>query len=139
MYQPAARLYKNTDFRDGLLDRKGRLWIANLNDGVKVIDPASGQEINLWPDKENRKLLNLTYIKGILEGIDGRIWVATCSRGLFYFDEKRAEFINIESLPVNKGKYIGGDCINGLQRTADGSILISSWGAYPNSQAQVRS
>ncbi|QDK82533.1 hypothetical protein EXU85_29560 [Spirosoma sp. KCTC 42546] len=128
VWQPAARLYKNTDFRDGLLDRKGRIWIANLNEGVKVVDPATNQELNLWPEKENRKLLNLTYIKGILEGIDGRIWVATCSRGLFFFDEKRAEFINIESLPANKGKLIGGDCINGMQRTADGSILISSWG-----------
>ncbi|QMW01392.1 sensor histidine kinase [Spirosoma foliorum] len=127
-WEPATRLFKNTDFRDGLLDRKGRLWIANLNDGVKVIAPTTGQEIKLWPEKENKKLLTLTYIKGILEGVDGRIWVATCSRGLFFFDEKRAEFINIESLPINKGKIIGGECIIGMNLTPDGSILISGWG-----------
>ena len=128
VWQPATHLFKNTDFRDGLLDRKGRLWIANLNEGLKVIDPITNQELKLWPDKEARKLLHFTYVKGIIEGIDGRIWVASCSRGLFFFDEKRAEFINIEAVPGNKGKIIGGDCINGMQRTADGSILIASWG-----------
>ena len=128
VWQPATRLFKNTDFRDGLLDRKGRLWIANLNEGIKVIDPVTNQVHNLWSAKETRKLLKMTYIKAILEGIDGRIWVATCSRGLFFFDESRAQFINIESLPGNKGKIIGGECINGMQRTPDGSILISSWG-----------
>ncbi len=127
-WPPATQLFKNTDFRDGLLDRKGRLWIANLNEGLKVIDPRTNREIKLWSAREDRKLLNLTYIKGILEGVDGRIWVATCSRGLVYFDELRAEFINIESLPGNKGRLIGGDCINGMQRTPDGSILIASWG-----------
>ena len=128
VWQPAAHLFKNTDFRDGLLDRKGRLWIANLNEGLKVIDPLTNRLLNLWSAKENRKLLNFTYLKAIQEGVDGRIWVATCSRGLFFFDEQKREFINIETLPGNKGKIIGGDCINGMQRTADGSILIASWG-----------
>ena len=128
VWEPTARLFKNTDFRDGLVDRKGRIWIANLNEGIKVIDSRTNQEIKLWSEKETRTLLHLTYIKGILEGIDGRIWVASCSRGLLYFDEKQGKFINIETIPGNKGKIIGGDCINGMQRTPDGSILIASWG-----------
>jgi ligand-binding sensor domain-containing protein len=133
VWEPATRLFKNTDFRDGLLDRKGRLWVVNLNDGLRVIDPKTGQEIKLWSEKEARDWQQFTYMKGIQEGIDGRIWVATCSRGLYFFDEKRPKgaapgFTNIETLPGNKGKLIGGDCINGMQRTADGSILIASWG-----------
>ncbi len=132
-WQPAARLFTNTDFRDGLLDRKGRLWIVNLNEGIKVIDPLTNQELKLWSEKENRKLLTLTYMKGIQEGIDGRIWVATCSHGVFFFDERPRNgaapgFVNIETLPANKGKIIGGDCINAMQLTADGSLLIASWG-----------
>ncbi len=127
-WEPAARLYKNTDFRDGLIDRKGRLWIVNLNEGIKVIDSRTNRELPLWSAEESHKLLHLTYLKGIQEGIDGRIWVATCSRGVFFFDERRTKFINIETLPSNKGKRIGGDCINGMERTADGSLLIASWG-----------
>ncbi len=136
LWQPAARLFKNTDFRDGLLDRKGRIWIANLNEGLKVIDPVTNKELRMWSAKESRKLLNFTYVKGIQEGIDGRIWVATCSRGLFFFDEKRARFINIQTLPGNKGKILGGECINGMQQTADGSILISSWGGVSKISAK---
>ena len=133
VWPTAARLFKNTDFRDGLIDRKGRLWLVNLNEGIKVIDPKTNQEIKLWSDTEGRKLQNMTYIKAIEEGIDGRIWVATCSRGLYFFAEKRANgaapgFTNIEDLPINKGRLIGGDCINGMQQTPDGSILIASWG-----------
>jgi ligand-binding sensor domain-containing protein len=136
LWEPTARLFKNTDFRDGLLDRKGRLWIANLNEGLKVIDPLTNQEVKLWSDKEAGKLLNLTYVKGVLEGIDGRIWVATCSRGLFFFDEKQSQFINIDKLSDNKGIRIGGDCINGMRRTTDGSILISSWGGVSKISAK---
>jgi ligand-binding sensor domain-containing protein len=128
IWAPATRLFQYTDFRDGLLDRKGRFWIANLNEGLKVIDYLTGREIKLWSDKVNRELQNPTFVKAILEGIDGRIWVATCTKGLFYFDEKQAQFVNIESLPANKGKLIGGDCINGMQLTNNGSVLIASWG-----------
>jgi ligand-binding sensor domain-containing protein len=128
LWKPSVELFKNKDFRDGLLDRKGRLWIANLNEGLKVIDPKTNQEIKLFTDEEGRKLVQLSYVKGIVEGDDGRIWVASCSRGLFFFDEAHSKFVNIEKLPENKGLRIGGDCINGMQKTADGSILIASWG-----------
>ncbi|NIJ51545.1 histidine kinase [Dyadobacter arcticus] len=128
LWKPGTELFKNRDFRDGLMDRKGRLWIANLNEGLRVIDPKTNTELKLWMDKEMRKLINLSYIKGILEGQDGKIWIATCSRGLFFYDEKRREFTNIEKLKFNKGRRLGGDCINGMQLTTDGSILVASWG-----------
>lgn len=127
-WAPASALFKNTDFRDGLLDRKGRLWIANLNEGLKVIDPATKKEIRLWNKDQDKKLMNQSYIKALLEGADGKIWIATCSRGLFYFDEKKGVFINLEELAFNKGRRIGGDCINGMQPGRDGSVLIASWG-----------
>lgn len=127
-WEPAQRLFKNPDFRDGLVDRKGRLWIVNLNEGIRVLDPATNREVRLWADKEADKLLHFTYVKAIEEGMDGRMWIASCSRGLFYLDEAKGAFVNIEELPENKGKRIGGDCINGISRTPDGSILIASWG-----------
>lgn len=122
------QLFHNTDFRDGLLDRKGRLWIANLNEGLKVLDPKTGQELHLWQAPQGRKLVNQSYIKGIREAPDGKIWIATCSGGLFYFDEKTGRFTNLEELPGNKGKRLGGDCINAIQIASDGSILVASWG-----------
>lgn len=119
---------RNVDFRDGLLDRKGRLWIANLNEGLKVFDPVTNKELHLWAPEEGRKLVHQNYVKGIRETPDGRIWIAACSRGLFFFDEKKAVFTNIQELTVNKGRRLGGDCINGIQVAPDGSILVASWG-----------
>ncbi len=119
---------RNIDFRDGLLDRKGRLWIANLNEGLKVFDPVTNKELHLWAPEQGKKLVHQNYIKGIRETPDGRIWIAACSRGLFFFDEKKAVFTNIQELAVNKGRRLGGDCINGIQVAPDGSILVASWG-----------
>jgi ligand-binding sensor domain-containing protein len=119
---------RNTDFKDGLLDRKGRLWIANLNEGLKVFDPVTNKELHLWAPEQGRKLVHQNYVKGIRETPDGRIWIAACSRGLFFFDEKKAVFTNIQELAVNKGRRLGGDCINGIQVAPDGSVLVASWG-----------
>jgi ligand-binding sensor domain-containing protein len=127
-WRPGTRLFRNPDFRDGLVDKKGRLWIANLNEGLKVIDPSTNKELHLWTAEQGHKLVNQSYIKGIREGKDGRLWIATCSRGLFFFDEEKAVFTNIQELPVNKGKRLGGDCINAIQVAADGNILVASWG-----------
>ena len=129
----ASHLFTSVEFRDGLVDRKGRFWIANLTEGLKVVDPSTNTEHKLWPDSVGRQLSHNNYVKAILEGANGKIWVATCPNGLYYFDERPANpsqsrFINIRELPVNKNKYLGGLCLNALQLGNDGSILIASWG-----------
>ncbi len=128
VWSPAARLFTTRDFRDGLLDRRGRIWLANIAEGLKVIDPTSGNELKLWSEKAARRLFTNNFAKALLEGGDGRIWVATCSNGLYFFDEKARDFVNVESLPVNKGVRIGGECINSLAQGPGGSILIACWG-----------
>ena len=124
----APHLFTSTEFRDGLLDRKGRFWIGNLTEGLRVIDPITYAEHKLWPDSVGRQLVHNNYVKTISEGADGKIWVATCPNGLYYFDEKKATFVNIRQLPVNKGKDLSGLCINGLQRGSHGSMLVATWG-----------
>ena len=53
-FKSAEYLFKGTDFRDGLVDRKGRFWIASQNEGLKVIEMESGREVVLWPESESR-------------------------------------------------------------------------------------
>ncbi|MVM33081.1 hypothetical protein GO755_23775 [Spirosoma sp. HMF4905] len=124
----ASRLFTSTEFRDGLLDRKGRFWIANLTEGLKVVDPTTATELKLWPESMAKQLCKNNYVKAITEGTDGKIWIATCPNGLYYFDELRASFVNILDLPVNKGKSLSGLCINAVQRGEGGSMLVASWG-----------
>lgn len=130
-WKPGERLFKNQDFKDGLLDRKGRFWIANFNEGLKVVDLKTNSEVKLWDAGEGqKKLIDQSYIKGIVEGKDGRIWIATCSRGLFFFDEQQHCFANIETVPANirKRAKLGGDCINSLVLSPKGNVLVASWG-----------
>ncbi|MBD2702105.1 histidine kinase [Spirosoma sp. BT702] len=128
----APHLFTSTEFRDGLLDRKGRLWIANLTEGLKVIDPKTGVEHKIWAESEHRLLIQNNYVKTICEAEDGKIWIATCPKGLYYVDEQagsgKGKFVDIRTLPVNKGKSLGGLCLNALQRGTNGSVLVASWG-----------
>jgi ligand-binding sensor domain-containing protein len=124
----ANRLFTSTEFRDGLIDRKGRFWIAHMTEGLKVINPATNAEIKLWPDSVGQQLVRNNYLKTVIEAPDGKIWVGTCPNGLYYFDEATARFINIRSLPSNKNRSLSGLCINALQVGSNGSILVASWG-----------
>jgi ligand-binding sensor domain-containing protein len=126
-------LFATAEFRDGLLDQKGRLWIANLTEGLHVIDPTTYTEQKLWPDSAGRQLVHNNYVKAIGEGADGKIWVATCPNGLYYFDEHPTTgaapgFVNIRQLPVNAGKILSGLCVNALYPKPDGSMLVATWG-----------
>ncbi|GAB3951259.1 hypothetical protein GCM10028805_31010 [Spirosoma harenae] len=124
----ASRLFTSTEFKDGLLDRKGRFWLVNLTEGLKVIDLATSREHQLWTETVGRQLTHNNYIKTIEEGDDGKIWIATCPNGLYYFDERNANFVNVLTLPINRGKTLSGLCVNDLCRSANGSILVASWG-----------
>ncbi|GAB3690965.1 hypothetical protein GCM10027592_08640 [Spirosoma flavus] len=130
-FVPSARImkaFKSTEFVDGLLDRNGRLWVANVTEGIKVFDLKTGQEQKLWSQAAGDKIFKNNSVKVLQEGNDGKVWIATCSKGLFYFDAAKADFINIEQLSVNKGKSLGGLCINGMKLGEDGAILVASWG-----------
>ena len=127
-WHPQDKLFTTGQYNDGFLDQKGRFWIANMVEGLKVVDFDSGRELKLWSEPVTKKMFSNNYPKAIQQGTNGRIWVATCNNGLFYFDEQRADFINILHLPANKGKSLAGSCINALQAGNDGTMLFASWG-----------
>lgn len=129
----AVPMFSSTEFRDGLLDRKGRFWIANLSEGLKVVNPITSKELKLWTDMTAKSFTYKNYIKGICEGSDGKIWIATCPNGLYFFQENienplLSKFVDIKKLSVNKNKSLSGLCINSVSLAADGKILIASWG-----------
>ncbi len=122
------RLFTSTEFRDGVIDKKGRFWIANMTQGLRVVDPATGTEHQLWSPGVHESLLKNNYIRALCEGTDGRMWIATCPNGLFYFDEQTARFVNVKELPINKTKTMSGLCVNALQASTNGAMLVASWG-----------
>ncbi|GAB3985635.1 histidine kinase [Spirosoma daeguense] len=130
-FEPLRQLTKaftTTEFTDGLLDRKDRLWIANVTEGIKVLNPQTGQPYTLWNKETGAKLFRNNSVKVMQEGADGKVWIATCSKGLFFFDEATASFVDVERMSINKGQALGGLCINDLRLSDDKSILIASWG-----------
>ncbi len=122
----ATRLFTSTEFRDGLLDRKGRFWIASLTEGLKVIDPVTYATYTLWPTAAGESLSHNNYIKAIHEGADGKIWIATCPNGLYYFNEQPATNSSVSAarlLNVSANLIRSDQARPGLAEPAQGEFV----------------
>ncbi len=120
--------FTSAEFVDGIQDKKGRFWIANLTEGIKVFDQKTKREIKLWSDQTHHKTFKNNYLKGIEQDSENKIWISTCPSSLIIFDEIKSEFISVKDLASNKNKAMGGLCNNALHINNDNSVLVASWG-----------
>ena len=76
----------------GMIDRKGRFWVANHYESVHVLDPKTNREINLWSKEAHAELFaNGNWVMDVFEDSRGQVWLTT-SQGIFYFDEPAHAF-----------------------------------------------
>ncbi len=60
----------------GLIDRRGRLWIATFG-GASILDRATGQTWHHQAERGSRRGLASPNIQGVIEDRVGDIWIAT--------------------------------------------------------------
>jgi len=108
-FDPAAGRFLETPFQihhtffsvpfysAGMIDRKGRFWLANHYESVHVLDPNTNRELRLWPASADAQLFaDNNWVMSMLEDSRGRIWLTT-SRGFFVFDEAAHTFRHIKT------------------------------------------
>ncbi|GAB3694773.1 hybrid sensor histidine kinase/response regulator transcription factor [Spirosoma flavus] len=100
------------------LDRKDRLWIAFVNQGIGLYDTRTGRCQLFRHQKDQPNGLPNNEGIGVAEDKQGRIWVAT-RLGLSYFNEAQQRFVS-PTFPVPH------DDLNGLYRAPDGQFLIGT-------------
>ncbi|GAB3493256.1 hybrid sensor histidine kinase/response regulator transcription factor [Spirosoma knui] len=112
--------YKNVFKQPGTVwrDRRDRLWIAFVDQGVGLYDIQTGRCQLFRHQKDQHHTLPDDAGIGITEDNQGRCWVATRS-GLSYFDDVQKRFMT-PTFPVPH------DSLNGLYRTPDGQFLIGT-------------
>lgn len=119
--------YLNTSY----IDKKGFLWIATGNNGI--------YKFNLHDNSDNSKkiinaeiyLLNeddvdATYknnVYSIVEDESGRIWVASYSNKLYYFDDQQNKFISQPIIHPEAYKF--SNFRKGMIKDRDGDFFIS--------------
>lgn len=75
-----------------LQDSRGFIWLATT-EGLYRFD---GQNMTLFPGMEQ---FSSPYLEFIVEGEDGRIWIATHNKGLAFFDTKLSR---LNFMPLSK-------------------------------------
>ncbi len=101
----------------GLFDQRGRFWIGNHYESLHVIDPATGQEQQLWPKAAHDQLFaNGNWVMDVLEDSRGRVWLATY-QGIFWFDEAARLFRKTKA----EGAFLD------LAKAPDGMLWAVAW------------
>ncbi|GAB4000728.1 hybrid sensor histidine kinase/response regulator transcription factor [Spirosoma daeguense] len=101
-----------------LLDRRDRLWLGFVDQGIGLYDTRTGQCKLYRHQKGQPNSLSDNAGVGFAEDNQGRCWAAT-QTGLTYFDEASRRFTT-PAFPVPK------DTLIGLYRTPDGQFLIGT-------------
>ncbi|WP_154173155.1 ATP-binding protein [Larkinella terrae] len=105
-------------------DRQDRLWLISLGDGVICWDlkKNQGQWFRHQPDQPGS--LRTNYVTDVIEGADGRIWLAT-AKGLNRFDEVTRSFVPLQPQPGNP-QSLPEDTVYRLHRRPTGEIMATS-------------
>jgi ligand-binding sensor domain-containing protein/signal transduction histidine kinase/CheY-like chemotaxis protein len=100
-------------------DSQGNLWAGMDSGWIYRFDGVS------WTDMQLPGIGNNSFIKNIVEGPDGRIWLCSFQGGLFYCENQlELEFIPLETLPstvfralhVDRAGHLWVAAFNGVMR-----------------------
>lgn len=79
----------NCTFKTTLMDKKGFIWFGAEDRLIRWDGRHTKEFVTIQDDSTS---LSFTYIKDLLEDIDGTIWVATIGGGVCQFDPKTQRF-----------------------------------------------
>ena len=98
--------------RSAMVDKRNRLWLGTLEDGVVMFDTHTGRVLRFLGDAANR-----TNVAGLMEDADGRIVIATNNNGLYLPDARTgatAKLCDVKGVTVMRafgdgrgGMYLG--------------------------------
>ncbi|MCX6312421.1 MAG: PAS domain S-box protein [Bacteroidetes bacterium] len=106
--------------RTGYHDVRNNLWIGTESNGLFELNYENGRYSNVvFPEQD--KIVS-AHIRGIVEGEQGELWIATSDQGLLSYD---GQALNTIQLPEKLNtKYF--TC---LQKDAYGDIWLGTWGS----------
>jgi PAS domain S-box-containing protein len=105
--------------RTGYRDARNNLWIGTESNGLFELNFLKGRYSNVvFPEQE--KIVN-AHVRGIVEGEQGELWIATADQGLFSYDGQALNTIELPEKIATKNFT----CLN---KDAYGDIWLGTWG-----------
>ena len=118
LYDPARTGgVSSNSIRTMILDSRKVLWIGSAGGGLMRHEP----ETDSFVSYTKRDGLPGNNVMGLLEGLDGDIWVATTA-GLAVFDRVNGRFRSLSM----KGALRGSEFFQGAFRAPDGSLYFGA-------------
>ena len=103
-------------------DKKGKVWMATLGDGLKAYDIASGEVETFHADSKKADALITDYMVSLSFSHDGnKVYLATCD-GLACYDKVKKSFIS----EFGKKAVLPGLQINNVHETSDGTLWVGA-------------
>ena len=108
------------------IDKKERLWIATLGQGLLRYDIKTGKMIRFSKEPDNKCGIDSDYITSVLCDERGRTWCVSASQHLYLFDETNATFSKKHI--YDDSAKIEGNSAFCLCEDYQGNIWIGGWG-----------
>ncbi len=116
----------------GLIDGKGRLWVGNNDEGVRVLDIRTGQPFRYWSDATIQAMqANNNFLTDIEADTTGLVWLATY-RGLYRITEPGHRFVAVDEQRGHPRQF-DDLATNALLIAKNGHVWAARWGSVTES------
>lgn len=108
------------------LDKKNRLWIATLGQGLLRYDIETGRLVRFSKGKDNIFGIDSDYITSVLCDGRGRTWCTNASQNIYLYDDDKNMFSRIHI--YDERAKAEGNAAFSLCEDYQGNIWIGGWG-----------
>ena len=108
------------------LDKKNRLWIATLGQGLLRYDIETGRLVRFSKGKDNKYGIDSDYITSVLCDERGRTWCTNASQNIYLYDDDKNMFSRIHI--YDERAKAEGNAAFSLCEDYQGNIWIGGWG-----------
>ena len=106
-----------------LLRDGNSLWLSTT-EGLVRYDILTGNNYRLGPDPDDQFSLNDNFIRGVLVGSGGDLWVGTDNAGVNLCSTGSSRFVNYYRLGT--GDNLSSCFVKGIARTSDGRVWVAT-------------
>lgn len=118
---------QNIEIRSLCIDKRGRVWVAALGDGIAILNEASGQFQKIQIDSSLGPAVKSNLVVHLYAAPDGNIWVGSTT-GLYTINPSTFKVNTFAGHPLGK---IAGTRVNDFLHDSLGNMWIATFdGVY---------